>query len=141
MSKLLDLIAQQKNLAAEIEKLQQDEKEMKVFELVKDLEELRDKYAYSEADFVGVVLSYYKHETPLKSSKTGVKRPRKKQDQYSVVIDNKDVILQEKKSGKPSQELKDLGFTKNEDYIASLIKRFEAKDFADLIEKLQGTKI
>ncbi|MGA6107814.1 hypothetical protein [Pseudomonas solani] len=144
MSKLLDLIAKQKALVAEIEKLQQDEKEMKVFELVKDLEALRDKYAYSEADFVSVVLSYYKHETQAKTRKnsSSAKTATEKKPQYRVKLDGKEVVLKESTQGKMKPELeeavKKAGFTKYAEFLDSLIKKNKVETFDQLIEKLEG---
>lgn len=69
MSKLLDLLAQQKQLEEQIKNLRENEEEAKVIEFVEELETLRDKYGYSVAEFVDVVHSFTKSKPPLKHLK------------------------------------------------------------------------
>lgn len=57
ISKLLDLLAQQKQFEEQIKSLQSNEQEAKVMKFVEELEALRNKYAYTVPAFVSVVHS------------------------------------------------------------------------------------
>ncbi|EEJ3186305.1 hypothetical protein PX74_003753 [Salmonella enterica subsp. enterica] len=142
MSKLLDLLAQQKALEEQINKLKEDAKEAKVLKVVEGLEVIRTQHDYSIDDFVDAVLSYYRPSSTLKNAKNGaVKKPRAKQPQFEVEIDGVKTIIQAKKSGILEKALKDKGFATYEDYISHLIKSNEAANFDDLIKKLNGKEV
>lgn len=146
MSKLLDLLAQQKSLEAQIESLKADANEAKVLDLVAELDALREKHGYNEADFVGVVLSYYKVETPAKTGKSvSDKAPKEAKPQYKVVIDGVELVLKESTQGKMKPDLekavKAAGFTKYKDYLGDLIKKNKVEGFDALIKKLNGVPV
>ncbi|MGE8477800.1 hypothetical protein [Pseudomonas sp. FP2294] len=145
MSKLLDLLAQQKSLEAQIESLKADANEAKVLDLVEELDALREKHGYNEADFVGVVLSYYKVETPAKTGKSvsenAPKAPKEPTTKYKVEIDGVEFILKKSKQGIASQAMKDKGFKTYSLFLADLMKKNEVDTFEDLIDKLKAEKI
>ncbi|QXG47600.1 hypothetical protein [Pseudomonas viridiflava] len=145
MSKLLDLLAQQKQLEEQIKNLKADANEAKVLELVEDLDALRVKHGYTEADFVGVVYSYYKVETPAKTRKSvsedAPKVPKEPTTKYKVEIDGVEFILKKSKQGIASQAMKDKGFKTYSLFLADLMKKNEVDTFEDLIDKLKAEKI
>lgn len=145
MSKLLDLLAQQKQLEEQIKNLKADANEAKVLELVEDLDALRVKHGYTEADFVGVVHSYYKVETPAKTRKSvsedAPKAPKEPTTKYKVEIDGVEFILKKSKQGIASQAMKDKGFKTYSLFLADLMKKNEVDTFEDLIDKLKAEKI
>ncbi|HHJ1299338.1 TPA: hypothetical protein ABHN85_19745 [Pseudomonas sp. H2] len=145
MSKLLDLLAQQKSLEAQIESLKADANEAKVLDLVEELDALREKHGYNEADFVGVVFSYYKVETPAKTGKSvsvnAPKAPKEPSDKWKVKIDGVEFILKKSKQGRASQEMKDKGFKTYALFLADLMKKNEVDTFEALIDKLKAEKI
>ncbi|MCO7054503.1 hypothetical protein [Pseudomonas juntendi] len=143
MSKLLDLLAQQKALVEQIKKLEADENEAKVIKFVEELDALREKYGYEVPQFVGVVHSYYNVESPAKNAKSvSEKTPKEAKPQYKVVIDGVEVVLKEASQGKMKPELekavKAAGFTKYGDYLKSLKEKYKVADFDALIKKLGG---
>ena len=146
MSKLLDLLAQQKALVEQIERLQKDENEAKVFKVVEELEALREKYGYEQADFVSVVLSYYQPGTPAKKTKGGSsKAPAEKKPQYKVKVDGVELVLKESTRGIMKEDLekavKQAGFDKYSDYLTDLMKKNEVSTFDALIDKLGGVAV
>lgn len=145
MSKLLDLLAQQKSLEAQIERLKADANEAKVLKLVEDLDALRVKHGYTEADFVGVVHSYYKVETPTKARKAvsdnAPKPPKEPTTKYKVVIDGVEFILKKSKQGIASQAMKDKGFKTYSLFLADLMQKNKVDTFEALITKLKAVKI
>ena len=146
MSKLLDLLAQQKQLEEQIKNLRENEEEAKVIEFVEELETLRDKYGYSVAEFVDVVHSLHGVKTAAKTpTSVSVKTPKVAKPQYRVVVDGVEVVLREASQGnmKPDLEnvVKAAGFTKYKAYLADLIKKNEVEDFDTLIKKLGGVEV
>lgn len=146
MSKLLDLLAQQKALAEQIKRLEADENEAKVIKFVEELDALRDKYGYEVPEFVGVVHSYYQVETPAKNAKSvSEKAPKEAKTQYKVVIDGVELVLKESTQGKMKPDLekavKAAGFTKYKDYLVDLIKKNKVEDFDALIKNLGGVPV
>ncbi|MGY3325983.1 hypothetical protein SAMN05216577_112100 [Pseudomonas citronellolis] len=145
MSKLLDLLAQQKSLEAQIESLKADANEAKVLDLVEELDALREKHGYNEADFVSVVLSYYHLETPAKTRKSVSenvpKTPKEPSDKWKVTIDGVEFILKKAKQGIASQAMKDKGFKTYALFLADLMKKNEVDTFEALIDKLKAEKI
>lgn len=145
MSKLLDLLAQQKTLEAQIESLKADANEAKVLKLVEELDALRVKHSYSEADFIDVVHSYYKVETPAKTrkavSENAPKPPKQPSDKWKVKIDGVEYILKKAKQGIASQAMKDKGFKTYSLFLADLMKKNKVETFEALIEKLKAVKI
>lgn len=145
MSKLLDLLAQQKTLEAQIESLKADANEAKVLKLVEEMDALRAKHGYTEADFVAVVHSYYKVETPAKTRKSvsedAPKPPKEPSTKYKVVIDGVEFILKKSKQGIASKAMKDKGFKTYSLFLADLMKENEVEDFDALIKKLDGVEI
>ena len=146
MSKLLDLLAQQKQLEEQIKSLKADETEMKVLKFVEELDALRDKHGYNVSDFLDVVHSYHKVESPAKNTKSvSEKAPKETKPQFKVVVDGVDVVLKESTQGKMKPDLektvKAAGFTKYKDYLADLIKKNEVEDFEALIKKLGGVPV
>ncbi|WP_100634920.1 hypothetical protein [Pseudomonas qingdaonensis] len=146
MSKLLDLLAQQKQLEEQIKSLQSNEQEAKVMKFVEELEALRNKYAYTVPDFLDVVHSLHRVKTPAKTpTSVSVKTPKVAKPQYKVVVDGVEVVLREASQGtmKPDLEkvVKAAGFTKYKDYVADLIKKNKVKTFDDLIKKLKGVPV
>lgn len=146
MSKLLDLLAQQKALAEQIKMLEADEKEAKVLKFVEELEALREKHGYNVADFVGVVHSLHNVKTISKNTQSlSDKAPKEAKPQYKVVIDGVELVLKESTQGKMKPDLekavKAAGFTKYKDYLADLIKKNEVDGFDSLIKKLNGVSV
>lgn len=145
MSKLLDLLSQQKSLEAQIESLKADANEAKVLKLVEELEALRIKHSYSEADFVGVVHSYYKLETSNKTRKAvsdnAPKPPKEPTTKYKVVIDGVEFILKKSKQGVASKAMKEKGFNTYSAFLADMMKKNKVETFEALIEKLKAVKI
>ena len=146
MSKLLDLLAQQKALADQIKILEADEKEAKVLKFVEELEALREKHGYNVADFVGVVHSLHNVKTIAKNTQSvSDKAPKEAKPQYKVVIDGVELVLKESTQGKMKPDLekavKAAGFTKYKEYLADLIKKNKVEDFDTLIKKLGGVSV
>lgn len=142
MSKLLDLLAQQKQLEEQIKSLQSNEQEAKVMKFVEELEALRNKYGYTVPDFVGVVHSLHGDHKPAKTPKSvSVKTTKAKAQKYKVMIDGVETTLQSKKAGAVGKTIEALGFTTYADYLADLIKKNEVADFDALIKKLNGVAI
>lgn len=142
MSKLLDLLAQQKALAEQIKVLESDEKEAKVLKFVEDLETLRNKHGYSVPDFLDVVHSLHRVKTPAKTAQSvSVKTPRAKAPKFKVMIDGVETILQSKKAGAVSKTIAALGFTTYADYLKDVMKKNKVTDFDALIKKLGGVAV
>ena len=142
MSKLLDLLAQQKQLEEQIKNLRENEEEAKVIEFVEELETLRDKYGYSVAEFVDVVHSLHQIKTPAKTPKSvSVKTTKTKAPKFKVMINGVETILQSKKAGAVGKTIEALGFTTYADYLADLIKKNKVADFDALIKKLNGVPV
>lgn len=146
MSKLLDLLAQQKQLEEQIKSLQSNEEEAKVMKFVEELEALRNKYAYTVPAFVSVVHSLHGSHIPAKTPKSvSVKTPKEVKPQFKVKINGVDVVLKESNRGIMKEDLekvvKAAGFTKYKDYIADLVKKNNVKTFDDLIKKLKGVPV
>ncbi|HGE2360448.1 TPA: hypothetical protein ACGJRP_003484 [Pseudomonas aeruginosa] len=139
MSKLLDLLAQQKAIVEQIKKLEADEKEAKVLKFVEELEALREKHGYSVSDFIDVVHSLHNVKTSAKTPKSvSVKTPRAKAAKYKVMINGVETILQSKKAGAVGKKIEALGFTTYADYLNDLMKKNKVADFDALIKKLGG---
>jgi 1,4-alpha-glucan branching enzyme len=139
MSKLLDLLAQQKALAEQIKLLESDEKEAKVLKFVEDLEALRNKHGYSVPDFLDVVHSLHRVKTPAKTAQSvSVKTTKAKAPKFKVMINGVETILQSKKAGAVGKTIEALGFTTYADYLNDLIKKNKVADFDALIKKLNG---
>jgi len=142
MSKLLDLLAQQKALAEQIKVLESDEKEAKVLKFVEDLEALRNKHGYSVPDFLDVVHSLHRVKTPAKTAQSvSVKTTRAKAPKFKVMINGVETILQSKKAGAVGKTIEALGFTTYADYLADLMKKNKVADFDALIKKLGGVPV
>lgn len=146
MSKLLDLLAQQKALSEQIKVLEADEKEAKVLKFVEELEALREKHGYNVADFVGVVHSLHNVKTVAKNTQSvSDKAPKEAKPQFKVVIDGVELVLKESTQGKMKPDLekavKAAGFTKYKDYLADLMKKNKVESFDALIKKLSGVTI
>lgn len=146
MSKLLDLLAQQKALAEQIKVLEADEKEAKVLKFVEELEALREKHGYNVVDFVGVVHSLHNVKTIAKNTQSvSDKAPKEAKPQYKVVIDGVELVLKESTQGKMKPDLekavKAAGFTKYKDYLGDLIKKNKVESFDALIKKLNGVPV
>lgn len=142
MSKLLDLLAQQKHLEEQIKSLQSNEEEAKVMKFVEELEALRNKYGYTVPAFVGVVHSLHGSHIPAKTPKSvSVKTTKAKAPKFKVVIDGVETILQSKKAGAVGKTIEALGFTTYADYLNDLIKKNKVADFDALIKKLKGIPV
>ena len=145
MSKLLDLLAQQKQLEEQIKNLRENEEEAKVIEFVEELETLRDKYGYSVAEFVDVVHSLHQIKTPAKTPKSvsddAPKAPKEPSDKWKVQIDGVEFILKKAKQGIASQAMKDKGFKTYALFLADLMQKNEVDTFEALIDKLKAEKI
>lgn len=142
MSKLLDLLAQQKQLEEQIKSLQSNEQEAKVMKFVEELEALRNKYGYKVPDFLDVVHSLHRVKTPAKTAQSvSVKGTKKKAPKFKVMIDGVETILQSKRSGSAGGEITKLGFKTYAEYVADLIKKNKVADFDALIKKLNGVPV
>ncbi|TYK55781.1 hypothetical protein [Pseudomonas synxantha] len=142
MSKLLDLLAQQKHLEEQIKSLQSNEEEAKVMKFVEELEALRNRYGYTVPAFVGVVHSLHGSHIPAKTPKSvSVKTTKAKAPKYKVMIDGVETILQSKKAGAVGKTIEALGFTTYADYLNDLIKKNKVADFDALIKKLNGVPV
>lgn len=142
MSKLLDLLAQQKQLEEQIKSLQSNEQEAKVMKFVEELEALRNKYDYKVPDFLDVVHSLHRVKTPAKTAQSvSVKTTRAKAPKFKVMINGVETILQSKKAGAVSKTIAALGFTTYADYLNDLMKKNKAADFDALIKKLNGVPV
>ncbi|MBJ2277913.1 hypothetical protein PVE_R1G1105 [Pseudomonas veronii 1YdBTEX2] len=142
MSKLLDLLAQQKHLEEQIKSLQSNEEEAKVMKFVEELEALRNKYGYTVPAFVGVVHSLHGSHIPAKTPKSvSVKTTKAKAPKFKVKIDGVETILQSKKAGAVGKTIEALGFTTYADYLNDLIKKNKVADFDALIKKLNGVPV
>lgn len=139
MSKLLDLLAQQKQLEEQIRNLQSNEQEAKVMKFVEELEALRNKYGYKVSEFIDVVHSLHSIKTPAKTTKSvNVKTTKAKAPKFKVMIDGVETVLQSKKAGAVGAKIEKLGFSTYADYLADLIEKNKVKTFDDLIKKLKG---
>lgn len=145
MSKLLDLLAQQKALAEQIKTLEADENEAKVIKFVEELDALRDKYGYEVPEFVSVVHSYYNVETPAKTRKSvsedAPKPPKEPTEKWKVKIDGVDFILKKSKQGIASKAMKAKGFNSYSAFLDDLMKKNGVSTFEALIDKLKAEKI
>lgn len=142
MSKLLDLLAQQKQLEEQIKSLQSNEQEAKVMKFVEELEALRNKYGYKVPDFLDVVHSLHRVKTPAKTAQSvSVKTTKAKAPKFKVKIDGVETILQSKKAGAVGKTIEALGFTTYADYLNDLIKKNKVADFDALIKKLNGVPV
>ena len=142
MSKLLDLLAQQKHLEEQIKSLQSNEEEAKVMKFVEELEALRNKYGYTVPAFVGVVHSLHGSHIPAKTPKSvSVKTTKTKAPKFKVMINGVETILQSKKAGAVGKTIEALGFTTYADYLADLMKKNKVADFDALIKKLGGVPV
>jgi hypothetical protein len=149
MSKLIDLIAQQRLLEKQIEDLKEDREEAEALEFAQEIEALRNKYQYIESYVVEVVHSLYQVKIPAETGKSvsdnAPKAPKEPAEKWKVRIDGVDVVLKESNRGIMKEDLekvvKAAGFTKYKDYIADLIKKNNVKTFDDLIKKLKGVPV
>lgn len=142
MSKLLDLLAQQKHLEEQIKSLQSNEEEAKVMKFVEELEALRSKYGYTVPAFVGVVHSLHGAHIPAKTPKNvSEKTTKAKAPKFKVTINGVETILQSKKAGAVGKTIEALGFTTYADYLADLMKKNKVTDFDALIKKLGGVPV
>lgn len=146
MSKLLALISQQQEIEAQIAKLKKDEKEAKVFEAVKEIKAVQQKYGYEDKDFVDVLLTFYNVNAAKPAKATGTAKPAtKKAAKYAVKIKGQEVILKESTRGLMNEELKKVvnaaGFAKYSDYLDRLMLDNKADNFKQLIEKLKGVEV
>lgn len=146
MSKLLDLLAQQKQLEEQIKSLQSNEQEAKVMKFVEELEALRNKYTYTVPDFIDVVHSLHQIKTPAKTARSvSEKAPKEIKPQFKVTINGVDVVLKESTRGIMKEDLesvvKKAGFKKYADYLADLMKKNDVDSFDALIKKLGGVPV
>lgn len=148
MSKLLDLLAQQKALAEQIKTLEADENEAKVIKFVEELEALREKHGYSVPDFINVVHSLHNVKTPAKNAKSvsedapkPTKAPKEPSDKWKVQIDGVDFVLKKSKQGIASKAMKAKGFNSYSAFLDDLMKKNKADTFEALIDKLKAKKI
>jgi len=144
MSKLLALISQQQEIEAQIEKLKKDEKEAKVFEAVKEIKAVQQKYGYEDKDFVEVLLTFYNVNAakPAKRAYTKSTAAKPKADTYPVKIGAETVALRKPtaKSGRLPKNLKTAmtaaGFEKYDLYLADLMKKNDVPTFGELVRKI-----
>ena len=142
MSKLLDLLAQQKVLAEQIKALEADEKEAKVIKFVEELEALREKHAYSVPEFIDVVHSLHNVKTVAKNAKSvSEKATKEPTEKWKVKIDGVDFILKKSKQGIASKAMKAKGFNSYSAFLDDLMKQNKVETFEALIEKLKAEKI
>ncbi|QEQ90281.1 hypothetical protein [Pseudomonas juntendi] len=145
MSKLLDLLAQQKAIVEQIKKLEADENEAKVLKFVEELEALREKHGYNVADFIDVVHSLHNVKTPAKNAKSvsenTPKAPKVPTEKWKVKIDGVDFILKKSKQGIASKAMKAKGFNSYSAFLDDLMKKNKVETFEALIEKLKAEKI
>ncbi|HEJ5745071.1 TPA: hypothetical protein SL763_005066 [Pseudomonas aeruginosa] len=145
MSKLLDLLAQQKQLEEQIKTLQSNEQEAKVMKFVEELEALRNKYGYTVPDFIDVVHSLHNVKTPAKNAKSvsenTPKAPKVPTDKWKVKIDGVDFILKKSKQGIASKAMKAKGFNSYSAFLDDLMKKNKVETFEALIDKLKAEKI
>ncbi|EMM6202446.1 hypothetical protein RZ589_003681 [Pseudomonas aeruginosa] len=145
MSKLLDLLAQQKAIVEQIKKLEADENEAKVLKFVEELEALREKHGYNVADFIDVVHSLHNVKTPAKNAKSvsenTPKAPKVPTEKWKVKIDGVDFVLKKSKQGIASKAMKAKGFNSYSAFLDDLMKKNKVETFEALIEKLKAEKI
>jgi len=144
MSKLLALITQQKELEAQIAKLKKDENEAKVFEAVKEIKAVQQKYNYEDKDFVNLLLTFYNVNAakPAKRAYTKSTAAKPKADAYPVKIGTETVALRKPDAGggRPTTQLKTAmekaGFEKYDLFLNDLMTKNKVKTFEELIEKI-----
>ncbi|UNG17533.1 hypothetical protein [Stutzerimonas zhaodongensis] len=144
MSQLLALIAQQQQIEAQIAKLKTDEKEAKVFEAVKEIKAVQQKYSYNDKDFVDVLLTFYNVNAakPAKRAYTKSAAAKPKADTYPVKIGSETVALRKPtaKPGRLTTQLKTAmtkaGFEKYDLFLNDLMTKNKVKTFDELIEKI-----
>jgi hypothetical protein len=146
MSKLLALISQQQEIEAQIEKLKKDENEAKVFEAVKEIKAVQQKYGYEDKDFVDVLLTFYNVNSAKPAKASGTAKPAaQKAAKFKVKIKGQEVILKESTRGLMNEELKKVvnaaGFAKYSDYLDRLMLDNKADNFKHLMEKLKGVEV
>ncbi|HBA2965484.1 TPA: hypothetical protein N2X54_004550 [Escherichia coli] len=144
MSKLLALISQQQEIEAQIEKLKKDEKEAKVFEAVKEIKAVQQKYGYEDKDFVDVLLTFYNVNAakPAKRAYTKSTAAKPKADTYPVKIGADTVALRKPDAGggrlttKLKTAMTKAGFEKYDLFLNDLMTKNKVKTFDELIEKI-----
>lgn len=144
MSKLLALISRQQEIEAQIAKLKKDEKEAKVFEAVKEIKAIQQKYDYNDKDFVNVLLTYYNvnHAPAAKRAYTKSTAAKPKADTYPVKIGSETVALRKPDAGggRLTTQLKTAmtkaGFEKYDLFLNDLMTKNKVKTFDELIEKI-----
>jgi len=145
MSKLLDLLAQQKALVEQIKALEADEKEAKVIKFVEELEALRERHGYSVPDFIDVVHSLHNVKTVAKKTQSvslnTPKAPKEPTQKWKVKIDGVDFILKKSKQGIASKAMKAKGFNSYSAFLDDLMKQNKVETFEALIDKLKAEKI
>lgn len=142
MSKLLALISQQQEIEAQIAKLKKDEKEAKVFEAVKEIKAVQQKYGYEDKDFVEVLLTFYNVNAAKPAKRAYTKSTKPKADTYPVKIGSETVALRKPDAGggRPTTQLKTAmkaaGFEKYDLFLNDLMTKNKVKTFDELIEKI-----
>ncbi|EIZ2938376.1 hypothetical protein MP293_003502 [Escherichia coli] len=144
MSKLLALISQQQEIEAQIEKLKKDEKEVKVFEAVKEIKAVQQKYGYEDKDFVDVLLTFYNvnEAKPAKRAYAKSAAAKPKAETFPVKIGAETVELR-KPTAKPGRLTKALkatmtkaGFEKYDLFLSDLMAKNKVKTFEELVNKI-----
>lgn len=143
MSKLLALISQQQEIEAQIAKLKKDEKEAKVFEAVKEIKAVQQKYGYEDKDFVEVLLTFYNVNAAKPAKRAYTKSTKPKADTFTVKIGAETVELRKptgKGGGRLTTQLKTAmtkaGFEKYDLFLNDLMTKNKVKTFDELIEKI-----
>lgn len=144
MSKLLALISQQQEIEAQIAKLKKDEKEAKVFEAVKEIKSVQQKYGYEDKDFVDVLLTFYNVNAakPAKRAYTKSTASKPKADTYPVKIGAETVALRKPDAGggRLTTQLKTAmtkaGFKKYDLFLNDLMTKNKVKTFEELVNKI-----
>ena len=132
MSKLLALISQQQ------------EKEAKVFEAVKEIKAVQEKYGYDDKDFVEVLLTFYNVNAakPAKRAYTKSTAAKPKADTYPVKIGAETVALRKPDAGggrlttKLKTAMTAAGFEKYDLFLNDLMAKNKVETFDDLIKKI-----
>ena len=145
MTKLLDLIAQQKLLEEQIEALKLDAEEAEVLIFAEELETLRRKYSYTESYIVEVVHSLYQVKSPAENaqsvSETAPKAPKEPTEKWKVKIDGVDFILKKSRRGIASKAMKAKGFNSYSAFLDDLMKKNKVDTFEAVISKLKAKRI
>lgn len=145
MSKLLALISQQQEIEAQIAKLKKDEKEAKVFEAVKEIKAVQQKYDYEDKDFVDVLLTFYNVDAAKPKAKRAYTKSaaaKPKADTFPVKIGAETVALRKPDAGggRLTTQLKTAmtkaGFEKYDLFLNDLMTKNKVKTFDELIEKI-----